>query len=66
MLQVLTTQIHDDGIVRNVECAHQLFDEMKKAGVTPDRGADNVLMGVYVSVRDLQSAMAMMGTMEKG
>jgi pentatricopeptide repeat protein len=65
-MQVLTTQIHDDGIVRDVECARQLFDEMEKSGVTPYRGAENVLMGVYVSARDLQSAMAVMDTMEKG
>jgi pentatricopeptide repeat protein len=61
-LLVLTTQIHGDGIVRDVKCACQLFDEMEKSGVTPDRGGDNVLMGVYVSARDMQSAMTVMGT----
>jgi pentatricopeptide repeat protein len=35
---------------------------MEKSGVTPHRGGDNVLMGVYVSARDMQSATVVMGT----
>jgi pentatricopeptide repeat protein len=64
-LQVLTTLIYGAGIVRDAKCARQLFDEMEKSGVTPDRGAHNALMSAYVRARDLQSATAVMGTMEQ-
>jgi pentatricopeptide repeat protein len=64
-LQVFTTLIYGAGIVRDAVRARQLFDEMEKAGVTPDRGAHNALMGAYVRARDLQSAMAVMSTMEQ-
>jgi pentatricopeptide repeat protein len=64
-LQVLTTLIYGAGIARDAKCARQLFDEMEKSGVTPDRGAHNALMSAYVRARDLQSATAVMGTMEQ-
>lgn len=64
-LQVFTTLIYGAGIVRNAVRARELFDEMDKWGITPDRGAHNALMGAYVRTRDLQSAMAVMDAMER-
>lgn len=63
-IKIVTTLIHGAGIVQNPLAARKLFDEMGERGLTPDRGAYNALMGVYVRARDMRSAMEVMEDME--
>nr|CAD1827577.1 unnamed protein product [Ananas comosus var. bracteatus] len=64
-VETITTLIYGAGIVKNPSAARRLFDEMGERGLTPDRGAHNALMGAYARVRDLNSALAIMGEMEQ-
>ncbi|KAJ8472226.1 hypothetical protein OPV22_026569 [Ensete ventricosum] len=64
-VKTITTLIHGAGIAKNPMHARRLFDEMVARGLVPDRGAYNALMGSFVRMGNLRSALEIMEEMEK-